>query len=646
MSVINAAATVPATPRPPFAAFDAHLGQSNPLRRAITAAWRRPETECLPPLIEASSFPLAQAERIRATARKLVAAVRNKPQGSGVEGLIHEYSLSSEEGVSLMCLAEALLRIPDNATRDALIRDKVATGNWLAHVSADNSLFVNAATWGLAVTGRLIHPIDQRGLGSALSRLLARGGEPIIRRGVDLAMRMMGEQFVTGQTIAEALSNSRKMEAKGFRHSYDMLGEAATTAADAARYLQDYEHAIIAIGKAAAGQGPYRGAGISIKLSALHPRYERAQIDRVIDELLPRLTGLGRLAKQYDIGLNIDAEEADRLEPSLDLLEALCFDPDLAGWNGIGFVVQAYGKRCPFVIDYLIDLAKRSGHRLMVRLVKGAYWDSEIKQAQLDGLTDFPVYTRKLHTDVAYIACAKKLLAAPDLIFPQFATHNAQTVATIFELAGHDFEIGRYEFQCLHGMGEALYEEVVGPQKLDRPCRIYAPVGSHETLLAYLVRRLLENGANSSFVNRIADPDISIDDLIVDPAAEALKISPVGAPHPHIDAPNAMLGPSRKNSPGLDLANDTVLIDLRDALVGSVAADWHAAPLLGDGQGSGTPTRIVNPADHADIVGTAVFADAATVDQAGDIAIAAAPAWAATSPAERAAILCRAADLL
>ena len=646
MSVIAATATVPTPTARPFAAFDAHRCQSNPLRRAITAAWRRPETECLPPLIEAASSPLANAERIRATARKLVTAVRNKPQGSGVEGLIHEYSLSSEEGVSLMCLAEALLRIPDNATRDALIRDKVATGNWLAHVSADNSLFVNAATWGLAVTGRLIHPIDQRGLGSALSRLLARGGEPIIRKGVDLAMRMMGEQFVTGQTIAEALSNSRKMEARGFRHSYDMLGEAATTAADAARYLQDYEQAIIAIGMAAGGQGPYRGAGISIKLSALHPRYERAQIDRVMDELLPRLTGLARLAKQYDIGLNIDAEEADRLELSLDLLEALCFDPDLAGWNGIGFVVQAYGKRCPFVIDYLIDLARRSGHRLMVRLVKGAYWDSEIKQAQIDGLADFPVYTRKLHTDVAYIACAKKLLAGSEQVFPQFATHNAQTVATIFDLAGPDFATGRYEFQCLHGMGEALYEEVVGPQKLGRPCRIYAPVGSHDTLLAYLVRRLLENGANSSFVNRIADPNISIDDLIVDPAAEALKISPVGAPHPQIDPPNAILGPSRKNSAGLDLANDTVLGDLRALLDESLTTDRRALPILGDGEGAGTLIEIRNPADRNDLVGTAIFADAVTVDRAFALATAAAPAWAATAPAERAEMLFRAADLL
>ena len=647
---MSESASADAQPRPasdgPFSNFDAYLAPKSALREAITAAWRRPEPQCVPPLIEAATLPPASAERVRALGRRIVTAIRAKDHGTGVEGLIQEYSLSSEEGVSLMCLAEALLRIPDNATRDALIRDKVATGDWLAHVSADNSLFVNAATWGLAVTGRLIHPIDQRGLSSALAKLLARGGEPLIRRGVDMAMRMMGEQFVTGQTIAEALSNSRRLQSRGFTHSYDMLGEAAATAADAARYLADYEKAIHAIGKAAAGLGPYRGAGISIKLSALHPRYERAQQHRVMGELLPRLQRLALLARHYDIGLNIDAEEADRLEISLDLLEALCFDPELSGWNGIGFVVQAYGKRCPFVIDFLIDLAQRSGHRLMVRLVKGAYWDSEIKKAQIAGLEGFPVYTRKLYSDIAYIACARKLLGASEWIFPQFATHNAQTVATIVELAGPEFAVGRYEFQCLHGMGEPLYEEVVGPQKLNRPCRIYAPVGSHNTLLAYLVRRLLENGANSSFVNRIADEAVSIDELVADPAVEARQFAPLGAPHAHIDLPRAILGAGRRNSSGLDLASDAVLRDLGAALAASLAVAWRATPLLGDGKGSGTPVAIANPADRGDIVGQAVFADEASVDRAFVIAEAAALGWAATAPAERAAILLRSADLL
>src|SRR6185295_17795382 len=322
-------------------------------------------------------------------------------------------------------------------------------------------------------------------------------GEPLIRKSVDRAMRLMGEQFVTGETIDEALANARSREAQGFRHSFDMLGEAALTGADAARCLADYEHAIDAIGAASAGRGIVDGPGISIKLSALHPRYQRAQIDRVHGELYPVLRALALRARHHDIGLNVDAEEADRLELSLDLLERLCAEPALAGWNGIGFVVQAYQKRCPHVVDAIVDLARRTGHRLMVRLVKGAYWDSEIKRAQIDGLDDYPVYTRKAYTDVAYLACARRLLAAPDAVFAQFASHNAHTLAAIHQLAGGTTApADLYEFQCLHGMGEPLYEQVVGAVAaggLGRPCRIYAPVGTHETLLAYLVRRLLEN---------------------------------------------------------------------------------------------------------------------------------------------------------
>ncbi|MCJ9712870.1 proline dehydrogenase family protein, partial [Bordetella hinzii] len=311
------------------------------------------------------------------------------------------------------------------------------------------SLFVNAATWGLMITGKLVAVSSEQSLSKALTRLIGKGGEPLVRKGVNMAMRMMGEQFVSGQTISEALANNRKMEARGFRYSYDMLGEAATTAEDAERYNAAYEQAIHAIGKAAAGRGIYEGPGISIKLSALHPRYARAQRERVMSELLPRMKHLAILARQYDIGLNIDAEEADRLEISLDLLEALCFTPELEGWNGIGFVIQAYQKRAPFVIDYVIDLARRSSHRLMIRLVKGAYWDSEIKRAQIDGLEGYPVYTRKVYTDVAYLACARKLLAAPEAVYPQFATHNAYTLAAVYHLAGQNYYPGQYEFQCL-----------------------------------------------------------------------------------------------------------------------------------------------------------------------------------------------------
>jgi RHH-type proline utilization regulon transcriptional repressor/proline dehydrogenase/delta 1-pyrroline-5-carboxylate dehydrogenase len=625
----------------PFANFAPPVAPPTELRKRITAAYRTPETDLLPGLIAAATLPAPIRGRAAQTARKLVEALRAKSTGAGVEGLIHEYSLSSQEGIALMCLAEALLRIPDRATRDALIRDKISTGDWRAHVGHSPSMFVNAATWGLVVTGKLTGTVNENSLASALTRLVARAGEPVIRKGVDVAMRMMGEQFVTGQTIEEALSNSKKMEAKGFRYSYDMLGEAATTAHDAERYFQDYEQAIHAIGKASAGRGVYEGPGISIKLSALHPRYSRAQIARVMSELLPRVKSLVALAKSYDIGLNIDAEESDRLEISLDLLEALCFDPDLQGWSGIGFVIQGYGKRCPAAIDFIVDLARRSQRRIMVRLVKGAYWDAEIKRAQVEGLESFPVYTRKIYTDVAYIACAKQLLAAPDAVFPQFATHNAQTLATILEMAPGSYHRGQYEFQCLHGMGEPLYEEVVGLEKLNRPCRIYAPVGTHETLLAYLVRRLLENGANSSFVNRIADQNVPIEELIADPVELAQKVIPVGAQHAKITAPLALFS-ERANSAGLDLANEAQLASLTLDLLTSAATSWTAAPA----GGSGITREVLNPADHTDKVGTVTEADAATVEAAFARAVAAAPGWAETTPADRAGWLLKAADLM
>ena len=622
-----------------FDAFAPPIRPQSMLRQAITAAYRRDEAACVAPLLEAATLGASDRAAIRETARHLVSALRASRRGTGVEALVQEYSLSSEEGVALMCLAEALLRIPDDATRDALIRDKLSDGDWSAHMGGGRSLFVNAASWGLVVTGKLVGSVDDHGLGAALTRLVARAGEPVIRRGVDLAMRMMGEQFVTGETIAEALRRARGMEAKGFRYSYDMLGEAAATAADAARYLADYERAIHAIGRAAGGRGVYEGPGISIKLSALHPRYARSQADRVMAELLPRVRQLAILAKSYDIGLNIDAEEMDRLELSLDLLQSLATDAALAGWEGLGFVIQAYGKRCPFLIDWIIDLARRSGRRLMVRLVKGAYWDAEIKRAQVDGLADFPVYTRKVHTDVAYIACARKLLAAPDAIFPQFATHNAQTLATIYRLAGPDFSVGQYEFQCLHGMGEPLYEQVVGKDKLDRPCRIYAPVGTHETLLAYLVRRLLENGANSSFVHRIADPAVSVEDLIADPAEIVRAMPEAGARHEQIALP-ANLYPDRRNSAGFDLSDEGTLAALSQALRDSAEIGWRADPTFG----SGIDRMIVNPADHRDVVGT--VAELAVEGAAALVAHAASSDWGAKPVDERAAILERAADAM
>jgi len=638
-----------------FQAFaDGLPSAPSPLRARITTACRRPEPQALPPLLAQARLPDDQAEEAQALAMRIARQLRDRRSATGraglVQGLLQEYALSSQEGVALMCLAEALLRIPDAGTRDALIRDKIAHGQWQSHAGRSPSVFVNAATWGLLLTGKLVATHSESSLSTVLTRLIGKGGEPLIRKGVDMAMRMMGEQFVTGETIAQALANARELEAQGFRYSYDMLGEAALTMEDAKRYRVAYEDAIHAIGKASARRGVYEGPGISIKLSALHPRYSRAQHSRVMAELYPVLRELALLARQYDIGLNIDAEEADRLELSLDLLERLCFEPQLAGWNGIGFVVQAYQKRCPLVIDFVIDLARRSGHRLMVRLVKGAYWDSEIKRAQLDGLDGYPVYTRKAYTDVSYLACARKLLDAPEAVYPQFATHNAHTLAAIYTMADPSrYEPGQYEFQCLHGMGEPLYEQVVGP--LARPCRIYAPVGTHETLLAYLVRRLLENGANTSFVNRIADPTISLDVLVEDPVATvehmAAQEGTAGLPHPAIPLPATLYGTQRANSRGLDLASDDSLRALGHALRESAGEQWHAAPMLAEAApADGEAAAVQNPADHRDIVGRVREATLADVELAIAQAHAFAPAWAATPPAERAALLERAAGSL
>ena len=640
-------------PYQPFLDFAEQILPQSVSRASITAAWRWAETDAVPMLLEQARLPQTLGEQAHKLAYQLAEKLRNQKTASGragmVQSLLQEFSLSSQEGVALMCLAEALLRIPDKATRDALIRDKISNGNWQSHIGRSPSLFVNAATWGLLFTGKLVSTHNETSLSRSLNRIIGKSGEPLIRKGVDMAMRLMGEQFVTGETIAEALANARKLEDKGFRYSYDMLGEAALTADDAQAYMVSYQQAIHAIGKASNGRGIYEGPGISIKLSALHPRYSRAQYDRAMEELYPRLKSLTLLARQYDIGINIDAEEADRLEISLDLLEKLCFEPELAGWNGIGFVIQAYQKRCPFVIDF----ATRSRRRLMIRLVKGAYWDSEIKRAQMDGLEGYPVYTRKVYTDVSYLACAKKLLAVPSLIYPQFATHNAHTLAAIYQLAGQNYYPGQYEFQCLHGMGEPLYEQVTGKVadgKLNRPCRIYAPVGTHETLLAYLVRRLLENGANTSFVNRIADSTLPLDELVADPVAAVEKLAQqegqVGLPHPKIPLPRDLYGKDRSNSAGLDLANEHRLASLSSSLLNSALHKWQALPMLEHPVAEGEMQPVVNPAEPKDIVGYVREASEDEVQQALTSAVNNAPIWFATPPQERAAILERAAVLM
>jgi RHH-type proline utilization regulon transcriptional repressor/proline dehydrogenase/delta 1-pyrroline-5-carboxylate dehydrogenase len=615
--------------------------RAGPLRERITELHRADETATLRALLDEASLSPEQLERAQRVAASLATRVRAaRTRAGGVDALMLEFSLDSREGVALMCLAEALLRIPDPATRDRLIRDKIGRGDWRAHVGRSPSLFVNAAAWGLLVTGQLVDTRSDSALEAAVASLLRKGGEPLIRKGVDLAMRLLGKQFVTGRTIAEAIANARSREQRGYCFSYDMLGEAAVTAEDADRYLAAYEDAIDAIGDVAGGRGIYAGPGISIKLSALHPRYSRLKRDRVLSELVPVVADLAKRAREHNIGYNIDAEEADRLELSLDLFERLAGDPELAGWDGLGFVVQTYQKRSRAVIDWIVDLARRNRRRVMLRLVKGAYWDAEIKRAQVEGLDGYPVFTRKVHSDVAYLACAKAMLAAPDAIYAQFASHNAFTIAAVYTLAG----AADYEFQCLHGMGESIYDEVVGAHKLNRACRIYAPVGSHETLLAYLVRRLLENGANTSFVNRIVDRAVDIEELIADPVAQARTVG--GAPHPRIPLPSALY-PDRRNSRGIDFSDENALAKLEAELAASLP-QFTARPLLGE-EAEGAPRSrvdITNPANRDEIVGSVEETDPAEVARAVGIALEAGTAWSRTPAATRAEHLERAADLI
>ena len=559
--------------KPPLLAIP--YASASALRERITSDYRRDEAEVVLGLTNEAALTREQLAATQRLATTLAEGVRSsRTTSGGVDALMLEFSLESREGIALMCLAEALLRIPDAATRDRLIRDKIAQGDWRSHIGRSPSLFVNAAAWGLLVTGRLVDSRSDSAMEQALASLLRKGGEPLIRKGVDLAMRLLGKQFVTGRTIAEALENARPRVARGYCYSFDMLGEAALTMADARHYFTAYETAIHAIGRASRGTGIYEGPGISMKLSALHPRFSRFQRARVLTELVPSVTRLAKIAHGYDIGLNIDAEEADRLDLSLDILEMLAADSTLAGWNGLGFVVQCYQKRARAVVDWLVDLGRRHRRRFMVRLVKGAYWDAEIKRAQVDGLAGYPLFTRKVHTDVAYLACAKAMLAAPDAIYPQFASHNAFTIAAVRTLAGD----GDYEFQCLHGMGESLFDQIVGRDNWGSACRIYAPVGSHETLLAYLVRRLLENGSNTSFVNRIVDPTVAIADLVTDPVARALETG--GSPHPRIPLPVALY-PDRRNSCGIDFSDESALQAL-DVALAAVPARFEAAPILGD----------------------------------------------------------------
>ncbi len=617
--------------------FDSALSLNSPLARRIGEHYRADESAVVDELIAVARLPTEVVERITERARALVAAVRRRRiGGGGLDAFLHEYELSTREGVVLMCLAEALLRIPDADTADRLIRDKLGPADWERHLGHSESLFVNASTWALMLTGRIVALQEYQGqsVRSVLGRLVGRMGEPVIRQSVVQAMRILGRQFVMGRTIEEAIERGRDDERAGYRHSYDMLGEAARTAADAERYFDAYTHAIAVLARAGGGRRWIDGPGVSIKLSALHPRYEFAKQRRLEAELLPRLTALAQAAQAAEIGFTIDAEEADRLEISLGLFEALCADRALAGWDGLGIAVQTYQKRALPVIDWLADLALRHRRRIMLRLTKGAYWDAEIKRAQERGLDGYPVFTRKVSTDVSYLACARRVLDHAQDFYPQFATHNAHTLAAVVEMAGDATD---YEFQRLHGMGEVLYEEVRDAEGLSRPCRIYAPVGSHEDLLAYLVRRLLENGANTSFVNRIIDEDTPVDEIVADPVGQAAQLP--HKPHPRIPLPRELYGPSRANSAGIDLSDPAQLRPLADRVRAAGAGDWRAGPIIGGVLQTGTERPLHDPADRRRRIGCVVEATAGHVEQALVRATRAADGWDLTPAATRAACL-------
>ncbi|RDI46881.1 bifunctional proline dehydrogenase/L-glutamate gamma-semialdehyde dehydrogenase PutA [Aquicella lusitana] len=621
------------------------LPQSNPLRDTITKAYRMDETECLNRLLPEAALSKESLDQVAATARQLVIETREyKKKQSKIDTLLHQYDLSTEEGIALMCLAEALLRIPDKATMDKFISDKISTAEWKSHLSTENPLFINAATWSLVFTGKVFAPTlkSQKNLMGSLKRAVSRLGVAVIRPFILQMMKTIGTQFVMGQDIDSALKRAQKIEDMGYRFSYDMLGEAARTAEDASHYYTAYEQAIAAIGKVAHQDSPITNPGISVKLSALSPRFEYTQRERVLKEVPPLLLALAQQAKQYNIGLTIDAEEADRLDLMLDIFEMVYTDASLDGWTGLGIVVQAYQKRASFVIDWLADLAKRHGKRIMLRLVKGAYWDAEIKMSQVQGFNNYPVFTRKNSTDVSYLACAKQLLSQPQCFYPQFGTHNAYSVAAIMEIA-QQYNKAEFEFQCLHGMGRPLYDQIVDKTKFNLPCRIYAPVGTHKDLLGYLVRRLLENGANSSFVNRLADESIPMEKIIADPVAYIVGLE--NKRHPKIPLPQAIYG-EWLNSSGIDLSNTLQLAQLKKAMETAAKETWTAGSIVnGKVYIDKNPHPVVSPSHIEQVIGYASKADETLIEEALQTAVNAAWDWATTPVTERAAILERAAEI-
>ena len=618
--------------------FNGDLTTECPIRQKIRDFYRIDENAVIDHILPLAEVGVKARSRAWERARQMVLNIRRDQDGqSGVDALLNEFSLSTEEGVVLMCLAEALLRVPDKATQDSLIRDKLAKGDWSSHLGSSDSLFVNASSWGLLVTGKMVNYSDkskEQQFG-VLKKTIGRLGEPVIRKSVNFAMKIMGKQFVMGRTIDEAIERAADKEQKGYVYSYDMLGEGARTMKDAERYFQSYMTAIHAIGKAANGRGPIKSPGISVKISAIHPRYEFTHRERVMAEIVPKLKELALAAKSYDIGFTVDAEEADRLDISLDIIEAVFSDDELGNWNGFGLAVQAYQKRAIFVVEWVADLARRVGRKLMVRLVKGAYWDTEIKTTQQDGLDHFPVFTRKATTDVSYKACAIKLLEARDVLYPQFATHNAYTAATILEVAKGDHD--GFEFQRLHGMGESLFDQIVEQEKIQ--CRVYAPVGQHEDLLAYLVRRLLENGANSSFVNAIVDTSKPVESLLPDPVETLQGLR--NKFNTQINMPIDLYGDERANSKGMDLTDINVITPFKENL--DAWFEEHRIELSDVPEGS---LPVKNPANHKEVIGHVKLQTSEDMTSLLENAEKAFESWSQTPVKERANLLRRVADIL
>jgi RHH-type proline utilization regulon transcriptional repressor/proline dehydrogenase/delta 1-pyrroline-5-carboxylate dehydrogenase len=589
------------------------------------------------------SLSAVRRARILKQSRNLVGRCREHASEAGtLDAFLQEFGLSNPEGIALMCLAEALLRVPDDDTADRLIAEKIHSGDWASHLGKSDSLFVNGSVWGLMLTGRLVtvDPDSEQDTDAWMKRLVSRIGEPVVRTAVVQAMRILGRQYVLGRTIDEAMRRSGSMDNDLF--SFDMLGEGARTRADAERHYQSYHEAIEAIGAAALTDDPVSNDGISVKLSALHPRFEFARRDEVTKELLPGLVALAGAARNHGLGFSIDAEEAARLDLTLDIFESLARARELDGWQGLGFVLQAYQKRAPLVADWLIQLANLTGRRFMVRLVKGAYWDAEIKHAQEQGLADYPVFTRKTNTDLCYEVCAARLLAAPHGVYPQFATHNASTACQVLELAGDR----AFELQRLHGMGELLYEELTREHgSLRAPIRVYAPVGSHQDLLPYLVRRLLENGANSSFVNRFLDSQVPVDDLIGDPLIAVRGQS--AARHPRIPVPAGIFeaaGEPRLNSAGVDLDGADAWRELNQAIEAAAARQWTAGPTVPGRKRSRKSESVINPANRQHVVGQVVTTRPRDVDEALAAAREIQPEWASLGAEGRAEVLVEAAD--